>query len=73
MHMTATQKKLPPAIVEAREILRRKGWSYRKVAPLLGVCYQHLCLVLTGHRPYNTIVRKIHQLPPRGENHEKSV
>lgn len=64
-------KELPSAIIEARETLARKGWSYRKAAPLLGVCYQHLGLVLTGHRPYRTIVRKIHQLPARDQRNEK--
>ena len=64
-------KELPSAVIEARETLARKGWSYRKAAPLLGVCYQHLGLVLTGHRPYRTIVRKIHQLPARDQRNEK--
>ena len=64
-------KELPPDVIKAREVLARKGWSYRKAAPLLGVCYQHLGLVLTGHRPYRTIVRKIHQLPAREQRHEK--
>lgn len=49
----------------ARERLRALGWSYRTVAPVLGVCYVHLCFVLTGRRQSRRLLDAIADLPPR--------
>ena len=49
----------------AKQVLKAKGYSYRQAAPVMGVCYQHLCLVLTGKRESARILRKISELPPR--------
>ena len=34
----------------AKARLTELGLSYRRAAPLLGVRFEHLCLVLNGHR-----------------------
>lgn len=62
--MTAV-KELPPDVIKAREALARKGWSYRKAAPELGVFWMHLAKVLTGTRTSHSLLRRIHQLPDR--------
>lgn len=56
--------KLPPAILNARKELKRKGWSYRRAAKPLGVHYSHLCLVLTGKRASRSLLQRIHNLRP---------
>lgn len=43
--------------------LKRKGWSYRRAAPKLGVTYQHLCLVLNGQRESRRLLAAIANLP----------
>jgi len=48
---------------EAKRKLKHLGLSYRGVAPQLGVTYQHLCLVLNGHRQSRRLLRKIEELP----------
>ena len=47
----------------AKASLKKKGWSYRKVAPLLGVTFQHLSYVLNGHRVSWSLLARIHDLP----------
>jgi hypothetical protein len=47
----------------AKRSLKRRGWSYRRAAPLLGVTYQHLCLVLNGRRESVRLIRRIEELP----------
>jgi lambda repressor-like predicted transcriptional regulator len=47
----------------AKESLKRKGWSYRKVAPSLGVHWTHLARVLTGKRDSRRLLRAIEGLP----------
>jgi hypothetical protein len=47
----------------AKRTFRAKGWSYRRAAPVLGVTYQHLCLVLQGHRHSRRLLKKIAELP----------
>ena len=49
----------------AKRTLKRKGWSYRTAAPRLGVCYQHLALVLTGRRESRRLLLAIDSLPAR--------
>ena len=47
----------------AKQILRDRGYSYRDAAPELGVCYQHLALVLSGRRESARLLRRIAALP----------
>jgi hypothetical protein len=47
----------------AKRSLKSKGWTYRTVAPYLGVTYQHLSEVLNGKRQSRRIITKIPQLP----------
>lgn len=51
----------------AKHKLKELGWSYRSVAPVLGVTYQHLSEVLNGHRESRRILRKIEKLEERRE------
>ena len=51
----------------AKSKLRSLGWSYRTVAPVLGVRFEHLCLVLNGHRESARLLRKIEALNTRRE------
>jgi hypothetical protein len=55
----------------AKNKLKNLGWSYRTVAPLLGVCFEHLCLVLNGHRESQRLLRKIEALDTRRNEEEK--
>lgn len=43
--------------------LHKRGWSYRRAAPVLGVSYQHLSEVLNGKRQSRRLLAKIDQLP----------
>lgn len=58
-------RKLPPAIRAARKHFYDMGWSCRSAAPVLGVCFQHLCQVLTGDRSSKRLLAAIHELPRR--------
>ena len=51
---------------EEKRIFKSKGWSYRAAAPVLGVTYQHLCLVFNGHRHSRRLLAAIAALPARG-------
>ena len=51
----------------ARALLKRKNWSYRNAAPVLGVSYQHLAMVLTGRRESRRLLAAIEALPPRSD------
>ena len=46
----------------AKVSLKRKGWSYRAAAPVLGVTYQHLCLVLCGRRESGRLMQAIAEI-----------
>ena len=46
----------------AKVELKKRGLSYRRVAPQLGVTYQHLCLVLTGKRDSKRLLRAIRDM-----------
>jgi hypothetical protein len=66
--MTATPARTnrPPEVQEARNILRRKGWSQIQAARALGVSAIHLCYVLNGHRVSRRLLTSIRNLP---DNH----
>jgi transcriptional regulator with XRE-family HTH domain len=51
----------------AKDKLKNLGWSYRTVAPKLGVGFEHLSQVLNGHRESQRLLRKIESLPTRRE------
>lgn len=57
--------KLPPRVAAARKHFKAAGWSYRAAAPVLGVTYQHLCMVLTGERESRRLTTRILALPNR--------
>lgn len=46
---------------ELKAALAARGLSYRTLAPELGVTYQHLCLVLNGHRESARVLRAVRQ------------
>jgi hypothetical protein len=50
---------------QAKRFLKQRHWSYRKAAPLLGVRFEHLCLVLNGHRESRRLLNRIAELPDR--------
>ena len=60
-----SNRQLSPEVLAAREILKRRGWSYRTAAPFLGVTYQQISFVLNGHRQSISLLRRIHALPYR--------
>ena len=51
----------------AKDKLKTLGWSYRTVAPMLGVRFEHLSHVLNGHRESARLLRKIEALDARRE------
>jgi hypothetical protein len=51
---------------QAKAHLKALGWTYRSVAPSLGVGFVHLCLVLNGHRHSRRLLAAIERLPRRG-------
>lgn len=51
----------------AKATLKRKGWSYRKGSPHLGVGWQHLAKVLTGRRVSASLLRRIEEMPDNPE------
>ena len=53
---------------QAKASLKEKGWSYRRVAPLLGVTFVHLAYVLNGQRLSRRLLDKIEKVPVC-ENH----
>ncbi len=50
-----------------KRLLKEKGYSYRRAAPLLGVHFTHLDRVLQGHRESASLLRRIEELPARKE------
>jgi len=42
---------------------KRKGWSYRRAAPVLEVTYQYVSDVLNGRRSSRRLIKKIGSLP----------
>lgn len=59
------KRTLPQELIAARTALSEKGWSYRTAAPHLGVCWQHIALVLTGRRESNSLFERIEKLEAR--------
>ncbi len=51
---------------QAKSHLKKLGWSYRTVAPRLGVTYPHLAKVLNGQRDSARLLGAIKHLPKRG-------
>jgi lambda repressor-like predicted transcriptional regulator len=47
----------------AKSELKKKGWSNRRAAPVLGVTYPHLNKVLNGHRESRRLLAAIAELP----------
>ena len=62
MHAKATTKR-SPEIQDARNQLRRKGWSQEAAAEQLGVTRVHLTFVLNGRRQSRRILSAIQELP----------
>lgn len=58
-----------PSPSEAKAKLKDLGWTYRAAAPVLGVHFTHLCLVLNGHRVSRRLLTKIAQLPRKLHAH----
>jgi hypothetical protein len=61
--MKSTGKQITPE--QAKQHLAASGWTYRHAAPLLGVCYQHLCDVLNGRRISHSLLQRVQSLSPR--------
>lgn len=55
--------KRPAEIQEARNNLRRKGWTIQAAAIRFDVTRQHLSLVLNGHRESRRLLAAIAGLP----------
>ena len=55
--------KRPAAVQEARNNLRRKGWTIQAAATRFDVTRQHLSLVLNGHRESRRLLDEIAGLP----------
>lgn len=49
----------------AKDHLKNYGWSYRTAAPVLGVTYTHLSLVLNGQRDSRRLLAAVNRLPKR--------
>jgi hypothetical protein len=60
--MLARQRKLA-RLIAAKKTLKNRGWTYREAAPVLGVCFTHLCRVLTGERVSESLLRRISEIP----------
>jgi transcriptional regulator with XRE-family HTH domain len=45
--------------------LKKKGWSNRAAAQMLGVTFEHLNRVLNGHRESARLISSIEALPAR--------
>lgn len=56
------EQKTEKELRKAKQHLASLGLSYRSAAPLTGVCYQHLCDVLNGHRKSRRLLTRIMEL-----------
>jgi hypothetical protein len=56
---------------QAKHHLKTLGYAQRKVAPLLGVTYEHLNRVLNGHLKSRSLLERISNLPPQKKFSEK--
>jgi hypothetical protein len=59
--MTGMQEEIK--LRDAKQHLKDAGLSYRTAAPKLGITYQHLNLVLNGHRQSRRVLQQIMSLP----------
>jgi len=54
---------------QAKAILKKRGWSYRNAAEVLGLSrkngFVHLCRVLNGQRVSHRLLRDIQNIPQR--------
>ena len=50
---------------QAKVTLKRKGWSYRTAAEVIGISYQHLSCVLNGQRESRRVLLAIARLPEK--------
>lgn len=55
--------KRSPEVQEARNTLRRRGWTHETAAVALGVSRVHLTYVLTERRVSRRILKAIAELP----------
>ncbi len=51
----------------AKNMLRGKGWSYRRAAPVLGVTFEYLCRVCNGVHTSIRLNGRIDDLPTYSE------
>jgi len=66
MKPAATSNAIPkrsPEVQEARNTLRRRGWTHETAAEALGVSRVHLTYVLTERRQSRRILNAIAALP----------
>ena len=61
--MKPANKNLPPSVQDARNTLRKKGWTQVDAAALLGISPIHLCYVLNARRESMRVLRAISKLP----------
>ena len=52
---------------QAKVTLKKRGWSNRRAAKRLRVCYQHLNMVLNGRRESARLLRAIEHIPEAPE------
>lgn len=50
---------------QAKVTLKKRGWTYRAAAPVLGVTPYHLTQVLNGHRESLRLLTAISAIPLR--------
>lgn len=59
-----TNKALPHS--RHKQLLKKRGWSYRTAAPVLDVHWTHLYRVLKGTRHSKALLARIEALPEKG-------
>jgi transcriptional regulator with XRE-family HTH domain len=52
---------------KAKVELKSKGWSYRSVAPVLGISFAQLDRILNGRSHNPAIIELINSLPQRAD------
>jgi lambda repressor-like predicted transcriptional regulator len=57
----------PAGLEDVKAELKRKGWTYRKAAPVLGVNFVHLARVLNAQRRSRALLARIRSLPLNAE------
>ena len=59
--MTTKNKALTPE--QARRLMKKRGWTYRKAAAFVGVNSSHLSRVFCGQRISKSLLERIAALP----------